>query len=63
MLTYKLFQGTAINFSNLSGSVLYPLAYGGDVAAELTPRSEARCYIHQIQYFSLISCVTMANQT
>ncbi|KAG6466457.1 CO(2)-response secreted protease-like [Zingiber officinale] len=41
----NMFKGTAINFSNHSESVTYPLAYGGDVAAELTPRSEAsNCY-------------------
>ncbi|KAF8403567.1 hypothetical protein HHK36_011671 [Tetracentron sinense] len=39
------FQGYAINFSNLTRSKTYPLAFGGDVAAASTPVSEAsNCY-------------------
>ncbi|KAJ4970054.1 hypothetical protein NE237_003153 [Protea cynaroides] len=39
------FQGFAINFSNLTRSKTYPLAFGGDVAAYSTPLSEAsNCY-------------------
>ncbi|XP_042503982.1 CO(2)-response secreted protease-like [Macadamia integrifolia] len=39
------FQGFAINFSNLTRSKTYPLAFGGDVAAPSAPVSEAsNCY-------------------
>ncbi|XP_043709198.1 CO(2)-response secreted protease-like [Telopea speciosissima] len=39
------FQGFGINFSNLTRSTTYPLAFGGDVAAPSTPMSEAsNCY-------------------
>ncbi|KAK6934037.1 Peptidase S8 propeptide/proteinase inhibitor I9 [Dillenia turbinata] len=39
------FRGTAINFSNLTASKTYPLAYGADVASKFTPPSEAsNCY-------------------
>ncbi|KAL5718967.1 hypothetical protein ACHQM5_011813 [Ranunculus cassubicifolius] len=34
-------KGSAINFSNLTASILYPLAYGGDIAAPSTPLSES----------------------
>ncbi|KAL5802010.1 hypothetical protein ACOSQ3_033642 [Xanthoceras sorbifolium] len=42
----KTFQGNGIHFSNLSRSKkTYPLAFGKDVAARLTPLSEAKsCY-------------------
>ncbi|MQL83675.1 hypothetical protein Taro_016155 [Colocasia esculenta] len=41
----NLIKGTAINFSNLTRSKLYPLVFGGDVAAEYTPVYEAsNCY-------------------
>ncbi|GMH13273.1 hypothetical protein Nepgr_015114 [Nepenthes gracilis] len=38
-------EGSAINFSNLTRSSKYPLAFAGDVAANFTPTSEAsNCY-------------------
>ncbi|KAF5736682.1 hypothetical protein HS088_TW14G00832 [Tripterygium wilfordii] len=41
----QTFQGSAINFSNLTRSKTYPLAFGKDVVAKFTPISEARnCY-------------------
>ncbi|EEF36839.1 Xylem serine proteinase 1 precursor, putative [Ricinus communis] len=41
----KTFRGSAINFSNLKRSRTYPLAFGGNAAANFTPVSEARnCY-------------------
>ncbi|KAK6289883.1 hypothetical protein POUND7_001424 [Theobroma cacao] len=41
----RTFQGSAINFSNLTRSETYPLAYGKDIAAKFSPISEARsCY-------------------
>ncbi|KAK2634531.1 hypothetical protein Ddye_029323 [Dipteronia dyeriana] len=41
----KTFPGSGIHFSDLSSSKTYPLAFGKDVAARLTPLSEARsCY-------------------
>ncbi|KAJ4830132.1 hypothetical protein Tsubulata_006751 [Turnera subulata] len=41
----KTVQGSAINFSNLTRSRTYPIAFGEDVAANFTPASEARnCY-------------------
>ncbi|CAL9171858.1 unnamed protein product [Musa hybrid cultivar] len=41
----NMFKGTAINFSNLNRSESYPLVFGGAVAAESTPISEAsNCY-------------------
>ncbi|KAG9444244.1 hypothetical protein H6P81_015584 [Aristolochia fimbriata] len=40
-----VFQGTAINFSNLTRSKTYPLGFGGDVAAKSVPLNEAsNCY-------------------
>ncbi|WCJ39254.1 Subtilisin-like serine endopeptidase family protein [Euphorbia peplus] len=38
----KSFQGSAINFSNLTRSATYPLAFGENVASDSTPVSEAR---------------------
>ncbi|KAG9131410.1 hypothetical protein Leryth_022195 [Lithospermum erythrorhizon] len=38
----KSLKGTAINFSNMTNSKTYPLAYGGAVASRFTPTSEAR---------------------
>ncbi|KAJ7949435.1 Subtilisin-like protease [Quillaja saponaria] len=39
------FQGSAINFSNLTNSKMYPLVSAKDVAAKFTPTSEAsNCY-------------------
>ncbi|TXG60262.1 hypothetical protein EZV62_014835 [Acer yangbiense] len=38
----KTFQGSGIHLSNLSSSRTYPLAFGKDVVARLTPLSEAR---------------------
>ncbi|THU57957.1 hypothetical protein C4D60_Mb03t09070 [Musa balbisiana] len=44
-LTEAILKGTAINFSNLNRSESYPLVFGGAVAAESTPISEAsNCY-------------------
>ncbi|XVE95758.1 hypothetical protein REPUB_Repub02eG0127200 [Reevesia pubescens] len=41
----RTFKGSAINFSNLTRSETYPLAYGKDIAAKFVPISEARsCY-------------------
>ncbi|KAK8611350.1 hypothetical protein V6N13_131404 [Hibiscus sabdariffa] len=41
----RTFQGSAINFSNLTRTETYPLAYGKDIAAKYSPISEARsCY-------------------
>ncbi|WCJ39255.1 Subtilisin-like serine endopeptidase family protein [Euphorbia peplus] len=41
----KFFQGSAINFSNLTSSKTYPIAFGENVASNFTPASEARnCY-------------------
>ncbi|XP_065865127.1 CO(2)-response secreted protease-like [Euphorbia lathyris] len=41
----KSFQGSAINFSNLTSSKTYPIAFGENVASNFTPASEARnCY-------------------
>ncbi|KAJ9179499.1 hypothetical protein P3X46_011281 [Hevea brasiliensis] len=41
----KAFQGSAINFSNLTHSRTYPLVFGEDAAAAFTPISEAKdCY-------------------
>ncbi|XVE90723.1 hypothetical protein DITRI_Ditri20bG0100200 [Diplodiscus trichospermus] len=41
----RTFQGSAINFSNLTRAETYPLAYGRDIAAKFTPISEAMsCY-------------------
>ncbi|KAJ8505846.1 hypothetical protein OPV22_006732 [Ensete ventricosum] len=41
----SVLKGFAINFSNLSSSESFPLVFGGDVAAESTPVSEAsNCY-------------------
>ncbi|XP_022767949.1 CO(2)-response secreted protease-like [Durio zibethinus] len=41
----RTFQGSAINFSNLTHSETYPLAYGKDIADKFSPISEARsCY-------------------
>ncbi|GAB2210506.1 hypothetical protein Droror1_Dr00015773 [Drosera rotundifolia] len=37
-------KGSAINFSNLTRSSRYPLAFAGEVAADFTPPSEASCY-------------------
>ncbi|XP_020534057.1 CO(2)-response secreted protease isoform X2 [Jatropha curcas] len=37
----KTFQGSAINFSNLTRSRTYPLAFGEEAAAKFTPVSEA----------------------
>ncbi|KAJ4807094.1 hypothetical protein LUZ62_019660 [Rhynchospora pubera] len=40
-----LFKGCAINFSNLTSSLQYPLVLGSEVAAKYTPVSEAsNCY-------------------
>ncbi|KAF9601043.1 hypothetical protein IFM89_015028 [Coptis chinensis] len=36
-----IYKGSSINFSNLTASKKYPLAYGGDIAAPSTPSSEA----------------------
>lgn len=41
-LFYTIFQGTAINLSNLTSSKTYPLVFGKDAAAKFTPISEAR---------------------
>ncbi|XP_028790113.1 CO(2)-response secreted protease-like [Neltuma alba] len=47
----KTFQGSGINFSNLTRSKLYPLVFGGNVAARFTPPSEARnCYPGSLDY-------------
>ncbi|KAG4164240.1 hypothetical protein ERO13_A13G000100v2 [Gossypium hirsutum] len=41
----RIFQGSAINFSNLTRTETYPLAYGKDIAAKYSPIPEARsCY-------------------
>ncbi|XWS57160.1 hypothetical protein CRYUN_Cryun09bG0149200 [Craigia yunnanensis] len=41
----RTFQGSAINFSNLTRTETYPLAYGKDIATKFSPISEARnCY-------------------
>lgn len=42
---YTIFQGTAINLSNLTSSKTYPLVFGKDAAAKFTPISEARFII------------------
>ncbi|KAK8541974.1 hypothetical protein V6N12_014586 [Hibiscus sabdariffa] len=40
-----VYKGSAINFSNLTRTETYPLAYGKDIAAKYSPISEARsCY-------------------
>lgn len=44
-LFYTIFQGTAINLSNLTSSKTYPLVFGKDAAAKFTPISEARFII------------------
>ncbi|KAI4332873.1 hypothetical protein L6164_017748 [Bauhinia variegata] len=47
----KTIQGSAINFSNLTRSKMYPLVLGEDVAAKFTPASEARnCYPGSLDY-------------
>lgn len=47
----KSFQGTGINFSNLTRSKMYPLVYGEEVAAKFAPASEARnCYPGSLDY-------------
>ncbi|KAK4285276.1 hypothetical protein QN277_002001 [Acacia crassicarpa] len=47
----KTFQGSGINFSNLTRSKFYPLVFGEDVAARFTPPSEARnCYPGSLDY-------------
>ncbi|OMO51969.1 hypothetical protein COLO4_37445 [Corchorus olitorius] len=41
----RTFQGSAINFSNLTRLETYPLAYGKNIASKFSPISEARsCY-------------------
>ncbi|KAL7209380.1 hypothetical protein ACSBR1_031002 [Camellia fascicularis] len=41
----KIFQGSGINFSNLTRSKTYPLAFAEEVASDLAPLSDARnCY-------------------
>ncbi|KAE8713248.1 hypothetical protein F3Y22_tig00110213pilonHSYRG00188 [Hibiscus syriacus] len=41
----RTFQGSAINFSNLTRTEAFPLAYGKAIAAKYSPVSEARsCY-------------------
>ncbi|KAM7265465.1 hypothetical protein ACFE04_003148 [Oxalis oulophora] len=41
----KTLRGSAINFSNLNRSAIYPLVFGKDAAAPFTPAKEARtCY-------------------
>ncbi|KAF7836283.1 CO(2)-response secreted protease-like [Senna tora] len=47
----KTFQGSGINFSNLTRSKMYPLVFGEDVAAKFAPTSEARnCYPGSLDY-------------
>ncbi|XP_054791108.1 CO(2)-response secreted protease-like [Prosopis cineraria] len=47
----KTFQGSGINFSNLTHSNFYPLVFGESVAARFTPASEARnCYPGSLDY-------------
>ncbi|XP_019449336.1 PREDICTED: CO(2)-response secreted protease-like [Lupinus angustifolius] len=47
----KTFQGTGINFSNLTRSKMYPLVFGEKVAAKFAPASEARnCYPGSLDY-------------
>ncbi|CAL5416870.1 unnamed protein product [Camellia sinensis] len=43
----KIFQGSGINFSNLTSSKTYPLAFAEEVASDFAPLSDARhknCY-------------------
>ncbi|CAN0843664.1 CO(2)-response secreted protease [Linum grandiflorum] len=41
----KTFKGSAINFSNLSGSRTYPLVFGAEAATNFTPVAESsNCY-------------------
>ncbi|KAJ1381489.1 Peptidase S8/S53 domain [Sesbania bispinosa] len=47
----KTFQGTGINFSNLTRSKMYHLVFGEEVAAKFAPASEARnCYPGSLDY-------------
>ncbi|KAI3982338.1 hypothetical protein MKX01_037871 [Papaver californicum] len=40
-----IYHGSGINFSNMTLSKTYPIAFGGDVASTMTPLSEAsNCY-------------------
>ncbi|BAT89846.1 hypothetical protein VIGAN_06094700 [Vigna angularis var. angularis] len=47
----KYFQGTGINFSNLTHSKMHNLVFGEQVAAKFSPASEARnCYPGSLDY-------------